>query len=131
MKNGRGIGYRLAIVAASLLLALGFQELAQAQRMRLTPEDQAKRIKDSLTLSDEQTAKVKKIYEAQQAEMMEKMSGAMGDREAMRSAMQEVMAKYDKQIEALLTKEQLKKYEELKKQRQQMRGRMQQQRQQG
>ncbi|MBM4161977.1 MAG: hypothetical protein FJ217_12885 [Ignavibacteria bacterium] len=131
MKNGRGIGYRLAIVAVSLLLALGFQELAQAQRMRLTPEDQAKRIKDSLTLSDEQTAKVKKIYEAQQAEMMEKMSGAMGDREAMRSAMQEVMAKYDKQIEALLTKEQLKKYEELKKQRQQMRGRMQQQRQQG
>jgi len=63
--------------------------------------------------------------------MMEMMSGGMGDREAMRKAMQELNAKTDKQIEALLTKEQLKKYEEMKKRREQMRARMQQQRQQG
>jgi len=66
MKNGRGIGYRLAIVAASVLLALSFQELAQAQRMRMTPEDRAKQLKDSLALSAEQTAKVTKIYEGMQ-----------------------------------------------------------------
>jgi protein CpxP len=91
--------------------------------MRMKPEERAKALKDSLSLSDEQAAKVTKIYEAQQAEMREKMGELQGDRDAMRQAMQAMTAKTDSLIGAVLTKDQLKKYQELQKQ---MRQRMMQ-----
>lgn len=52
-----------------------------------------------------------------------------GDRDAMRQAFQEMTAKTNKEIEAVLTKDQLKKFQDLLKQQAEMRQRMRQQRQ--
>jgi protein CpxP len=111
------------------IVALSLQQVAQAQRMRMPPEDRAKALKDSLSLSDEQTAKIVKIYQAQQKEMSDKMAELQGDRDAMRQAFQEMTAKTNKEIEAVLTKDQLKKFQDLVKQQMEMRQRMMQQRQ--
>ena len=116
MKNRKGSVVHFAILAVIAIVALSFQQVAQAQRMRMKPEERAKALKDSLSLSDEQAAKVTKIYEAQQAEMREKMGELQGDRDAMRQAMQAMTAKTDSLIGAVLTKDQLKKYQELQKQ---------------
>jgi Spy/CpxP family protein refolding chaperone len=129
MNDRRGISIWHVVLTVIAIVALSLQQVAQAQGMRRTPEGRAKILKDSLSLSDEQTSKITKIYEAQQKEMMEKMGELQGDRDAMRQLMQEVMTKTNKQIEALLTKDQLKKFQELVKQQMQMRGRMQQRRQ--
>jgi periplasmic protein CpxP/Spy len=129
MNNRKGISIWYVVLTVIAIVALSLQQVAQAQGMRRTPEERAKILKDSLSLSDEQTSKITKIYEAQQKEMMEKMGELQGDRDAMRQLMQEVMTKTNKQIEAVLTKEQLKKFQELVKQQMQMRGRMQQRRQ--
>jgi Spy/CpxP family protein refolding chaperone len=129
MNNRKGISIWHVVLTVIAIVALSLQQVAQAQGMRRTPEERAKILKDSLSLSDEQTSKITKIYEAQQKEMMEKMGELQGDRDAMRQLMQEVMTKTNKQIEAVLTKEQLKKFQELVKQQMQMRGRMQQRRQ--
>lgn len=131
MTKRTGTRLRFTILAAGLLLTLGLQQAAQAQGMRMSPEQRAQALKDSLSLTAEQTTKITKIFEAQQKEMMEKMGELQGDRDAMRQAFQEMTAKTDKQIEALLSKEQLRKYEAIKKQREQMRSRMQQRRQGG
>lgn len=131
MTKRTGTRLQFTILAAGLLLTLGLQQAAQAQGMRMSPEQRVQALKDSLSLTAEQTTKITKIFEAQQKEMMEKMGELQGDRDAMRQAFQEMTAKTDKQIEALLSKEQLKKYEAIKKQREQMRSRMQQRRQGG
>jgi len=123
MKNRKGIVVRFAVLAVIAIVALSLQQVAQAQRMRMTPEERAKALKDSLSLSDQQVVKITKIYEAQQAEMREKMGELQGDRDAMRQAMQAMTAKTDSLVGAVLTKDQLKKYQELQKQ---MRQRMMQ-----
>ncbi len=105
-------------------ILIGMMVLAQgvfAQGMRRTPEERAKQLKEQLSLTDEQTTKVTELYKESQKVVMEKMQEGMGDRAAMREFMQKQNEKLDKSIEKLLTKEQLVKYEEVKKQRQQMR----------
>jgi protein CpxP len=129
MKNRKGIVAHFVVLAMTAIVALSLQQVAQAQRMRMSPEDRAKALKDSLSLSNEQTAKIVKIYQAQQKEMSDKMAELQGDRDAMRQAFQEMTAKTNKEIEAVLTKDQLKKFQDLVKQQMEMRQRMMQQRQ--
>ncbi len=129
MKNRKGIVTHFVVLAMTAIVALSLQQVAQAQRMRMSPEDRAKALKDSLSLSNEQTAKIVKIYQAQQKEMSDKMAELQGDRDAMRQAFQEMTAKTNKEIEAVLTKDQLKKFQDLVKQQMEMRQRMMQQRQ--
>jgi len=129
MKNRKGLVGHVVLLAVTAIVALSLQQVAQAQRMRMTPEERGKALKDSLSLSGEQTAKIVKIYEAQQKEMSDKMPEMQGDRDAMRQFFQELTAKTNKQIEAVLTKEQLKKFQALVKQQMEMRQRMMQQRQ--
>lgn len=105
-------------------ILVGMLVLAQAvsaQGMRRSPEERAKLLKEQLSLNDDQTKKVTEIYTESQKSVMEKMSEGMGDREAMRDFMTKQTARVDSQIVKLLTKEQAAKYEEVKKQRQQMR----------
>ena len=112
--------YRLMVIP----ILIGMMVLAQAasaQGMRRSPEERSKQLKEQLTLTDEQTKKVTALYTESQKTVMEKMQEGMGDRDAMRAFMQKENEKLDKEIEKLLTKEQLPKYEEVKKQRQQMR----------
>jgi len=94
---------------------------AIAQGMRRSPEERAKQLKEQLSLNDDQTKKVTEIYTESQKTVMEKMQEGMGDREAMRGFMTKQTGKVDSLITKLLTKEQAAKYEEVKKQRQQMR----------
>jgi protein CpxP len=129
MKHHRS-SWGAAIVAMMLLFAQQVSwAQAQGRGMMLSPEERAKQLQERLNLTDEQTAKVTKIFEASQKKAMEMMGSFQGDREAARKAMQEMQAKTDKDIEALLTKEQAKKYEELKKERAQRMQQMQQRRQ--
>lgn len=102
----------------ALLALLQLTAFAQGRGMR-SPEERAKQLKEQLTLTDEQTTKVQKIFEDGQKTAMDKMGSNMGDREAMRKVMMEVTAKQDSLIEKLLTKEQIAKFEAVKKERQQ------------
>lgn len=89
----------------------------QAQGMRLTPKERADSLKVRLSLTDKQTEQVVKIYEEQQLDFEKVRNASAGDREAMRAAMPKIVQKSDEKIEKLLDKEQLKKYEQFKKDR--------------
>jgi len=114
---------RYFIMAMVLILVSAAGPLVSAQGRMMSPEDRAEQVSKRLALNEEQKGKLIKVYQALQKEMQEKMPDLMGDREEMRKAMQTINAKGDKEVEKMLTKEQLAKYEEFKKERQQMRGR--------
>jgi Spy/CpxP family protein refolding chaperone len=76
------------------------------------------RLKTELKLTPEQTAKIQKILDDAQRQAEIDRQKYQGDREAMMKAMRERWEKIDKEIEAVLTKEQKKKYEQIKKERQ-------------
>lgn len=119
------IARRLFVLAIAVFVT-GLMQVAFAQGMgggqgrgMRSPEEQAKMLKEQLSLTDEQTAKVAKIYDAQQKEMQAKMGDFQGDRDAMREYFTKARAKSDSLIKALLNKDQLKNYEEIQKERQQ------------
>ena len=112
---------RRLLVLATVILVTGLLQMAysQGQRMRMTPEQRAKELKEQLSLTDEQVTKVTKIFESSQKEMQAKMGDLQGDRDAMRQFFQKSQAKNDSLIKALLTEDQVKKYEEIQKERMQ------------
>lgn len=114
---------RSFIVATVMILVSAAGQRMSAQGRMISPEDRAEQLSKRLELNEEQKGKLVKVYQALQKEIQEKMPDLMGDRDAMRKAMQDINAKGDKEVERMLTKEQLAKYEEFKKERQQMRGR--------
>ena len=121
------------------VLFLGVFSLAQAQRdtsqrpsstgdrpQRMDPaervERQTQHLKETLSLTDEQTAKVKGIYtknmeKQRQAFEKARESGKEVDREEMRTQMMTSMKQQDTEVKALLTDEQKVKYEEFIKER--------------
>lgn len=115
--------FRSFAAAMVLILVSTAGQLVFAQGRMMSPEDRAEQLAKRLELNEEQKGKLVKIYQGLQKEMQEKIPDLMGDREAMREAMQKINAKGDKEVEKMLTKEQLAKYGEFKKERQQMRGR--------
>jgi hypothetical protein len=88
---------------------------ALAQMRRPSPEVQAKMLKDSLQLSDDQTAKITDILAEAQKDQQDAMSANQGDRQAMRSAMMGIMKNTDKKITTLLSTEQAQKFESMQK----------------
>jgi periplasmic protein CpxP/Spy len=108
-------------MAVGLVLVVGFAILlsafVQAQPMRMSTEERVKMLKDSLKLSDEQAAKVTVILDRQRKEMEATFEKYSDNRDSMRTAMQEIMQKSDKQISSLLTKGQAKKYDAMMKER--------------
>ena len=107
----------LVLVLVGLLVVSN--SALQAQGMRLTPKDRADSLRARLSLTDKQTEQVVKIYEEQQLDFEKVRNASAGDREAMRAAMPKIVQKSDEKIEKLLDKEQLKKYEQFKKDRMQ------------
>jgi Spy/CpxP family protein refolding chaperone len=95
---------------------------ASAQFMRMSPEERAKILKDSLGLDSAQTVKVTAILTESQGQMRDAFQSGGGDRESMRDTMTKITAKTDSKIEAVLTKEQGVKYEAMKKNRRPMGG---------
>lgn len=105
---------RFMMVAMTLFVALATMS---AQGMRMSPEDRAKALKDTLNLDSAQMAKVVTIYRESQKAMQDAFQNASGDRESMRGTMQEITKKADDKVRALLNDTQKKKFEEMIKNR--------------
>lgn len=117
------------VIAVMFVLSLAANSYAQMGG-GMSPEERMKRTleeyKTKLTLTEEQVVKVEAILKAQTEEMATIRANAGGDREAMRTAITELRAKTDKQVEELLTDEQkviFKKLQEERAQRMQGMGR--------
>lgn len=117
----KSIAHRLLVVAA-MVFVVGLLQVvnAQGQGMRMSPKERAEALGKQLSLDSVTVAKVVKIMEKSQKTMMDKRAELQGgDMDAMRSAMMEIRDSTNKEITALLTKEQAKKYEEILKEQQQ------------
>jgi len=93
-------------------IVLGVSTLSRAQggggggRPQMSPADQAARLKTSLALTDDQTAKITAIYTAQAASR-DSLTKAGADRSAMRPLMTATTAK----IKAVLTPDQAAEFD--------------------
>jgi periplasmic protein CpxP/Spy len=74
-------------------------------------------LKNKLKLTDEQTSKITTMLEDLREEMTTTANEHRDDREAMHTAMQEMMKKTNSQIKSVLTEEQAVKYDEILKER--------------
>jgi biopolymer transport protein ExbD len=91
---------------------------SNAQRMqRMTPEERAKVLADSLALDSTQTAQVVTILKDQQDAMGKIREDKQGDFEAMREAMTDLRKKTDDKIMGILTESQKAKYQDMIKNR--------------
>lgn len=103
----------LAVLIIILVSALA------AQPQRRTPEERTKQLTEHLSLDKKQQAKVLELYkenDKKREAMFSDMQGS-GDRDAAREKMMKLFEETDKQIEKILTKDQKKKYDDLKKER--------------
>jgi len=92
-----------------------------------TPEETVSRMSNKLNLTDDQKAKITPIVADRQAQMKALMADTSGRRLQKARKAKSIMSDSDKKIEAVLTKDQKKTYEEMKEEmREQMRSRMQQ-----
>jgi len=110
-------GKHIGRIALTVLMITGLTISSQAQMMRMSPEERAKALKDSLALDSVQTAKAVAVFKESQKAIGEAFQDAAGDREAMRATMTEIAKKADDKIKAFLTDAQKKKYEEMIKNR--------------
>jgi protein CpxP len=122
---------KLLLVCAFILgvSAVSFAQDQTAQgggqgRGRRTPEQMVKRLKEQLTLTDEQVAKVTTIYTAQAKVQDSLRTASNGDRAAMRPAQQALRKATNEKVLAILTPDQATIY---KKQLADMAARQQQQ----
>lgn len=105
-----------------LFVGITAASYAQGGRMRMSPEDQTKQLASTLKLTDDQSAKVLAIYQAQGKKMDSLRTAANGDFQSMRPAMQSMREDTNNKINALLTDDQKAAY---KKYQDDMRARMQ------
>jgi len=102
------------------ILTLTLATLSSAQRMqrnRMTPEERAKMMSDSLALDSTQTAQLVTILKDQQDAMQKIREDNQGDFDAMRGAMTDLRKKTDDKIMAILTDVQKAKYQDMMKNR--------------
>ena len=117
----KSLTHRLLILTAMALVA-GLLQVALAQpqgRQMMSPKQRADTLGKQLSLDSVTVAKIAAIYEKSQKLIADKRDELQGDMDAMRSAMTEIREKTNKEIIALLTEEQVKKYEEIQKAQQQ------------
>ncbi len=107
---------KLAFIVGVLMLTL--TTVSYTQRMqRMTPEERAKVLTDSLALDSTQTAQVISILKGWQDAMGKIREANQGDFNAMREAMTDLRKKTDDKIMAILTDAQKTKYQEMIKNR--------------
>ena len=85
---------------------IGVTAVSRAQGgggMRMSPEDRAKQLQTSLSLNDDQTAKITVILKAQAAKRDSIRTASNGDRDAMRAGMMPIRTASMNQIKAILT----------------------------
>jgi Spy/CpxP family protein refolding chaperone len=106
-------------IAFTLMFIILCSSFIVAQPNRRTPEERTKQLTEQLTLDKKQQAQVLKVYtenDKKREAMFADMQGS-GDRDAAREKMMKLFEETDKQIEKILTKDQKKKYDDLKKER--------------
>jgi Spy/CpxP family protein refolding chaperone len=81
-----------------LALALLVQATSPAQPRRLSPEERTAELKKELSLTEEQAAKVKSIFEQHDKEVRKLFEASGGDRAAMREAMQQKVKRRTKRF---------------------------------
>ena len=92
-----------------------------------SPEEAVARMSSKLNLSDDQKTKITPIIADRQSQMRALMADTSGERLQKARKVKSIMSDSDKKIEAVLTKDQKKTYEEMKEERgEEMRSRMQQ-----
>lgn len=102
---------KLLLVCA---IVLGVSAMSHAQgRQQMAPADQAAQLKTSLSLTDDQTAKITTILTAQAKSNDSLRTAANGDRQAMMQAMMPLRQKYSAQIKAVLTPDQATTYDKM------------------
>jgi hypothetical protein len=113
----------LTVYASVLLLGSLFPAFSQpgpgGPRQRMTVEERAADLKAQLGLSADQVTKVTAVLQKQRDTTQAIREKYGDDREGMRAEMGKIREQTDKDISALLTDTQRKKYEEIVAQRQQ------------
>ena len=114
-------------ISAMMISLIGFGQGGQSGqgggqgRRDFNPEDMAKKsteaMKERLELTEVQFTKVEKINLTAANKMKDTFDNAMGDRDAMRSAMMKVNEKTNKELKAVLTEIQWEEYEVMQKER--------------
>jgi len=107
------------VVYAIIVLLLVSATQAFAQRDSARTLQRLEDLRTALSLTPDQTAKLKPILFEAQAQGRKIREEYGEDREGARDAMREQMPKTDAKIQALLTADQIKKYDEYKKERRQ------------
>ena len=109
----------MVVIAGLLQMAMGQDQQrgpgGPGQGMRMSPKERAEAIGKQLALDSLTTVKVTAVFEKYQKIMGEKRTELQGDMDAMRTAFTEIREKQNKEVTALLTEEQAKKYEEILK----------------
>ena len=114
---------KLFVISIMLVAAVSFTaaQQGQGQRQRMTPEESAKtmteRMEKALNLTADQKTKIQAIELDLAKQMNTLRQNNQGNRDAMRSAMQEIDKKRDEKYKSVLTADQFKKYLEDKEQR--------------
>jgi len=114
--------YRAILI---LILFIGFSGAISAQNKTLI-ERRVEQLKEALQLNDEQTLKITEIMSRLEQKNEQEQSAKPINKKAIMKERQKRLNEADKEIEALLTPAQLKKYESYKKERaNKMKSRMQ------
>ncbi|MBS1528431.1 MAG: Spy/CpxP family protein refolding chaperone [Bacteroidetes bacterium] len=100
------------LLVCCVLLGLTAVSRAQGGGMRRSPEERAKQLQTQLKLTDDQTAKITAIYQAQSVKV-DSIRNAGGDFSAMRPLMQATNEK----IKAVLTADQAAEYDKMVQER--------------
>jgi|WetSurMetagenome_2_1015567.scaffolds.fasta_scaffold909316_1 Spy/CpxP family protein refolding chaperone len=108
------LAFAISVLTLMCVLTASAQRM---QRMRMTPEERAKVMADSLSLDSTQTAQVTVILKDQQDAMQKIREDNQGDFDAMRGAMTELRKKTDDKIMTILTDVQKTKYQDMMKNR--------------
>lgn len=108
----------MKIFKSLLFVALftGLTGLINAQNQQRT-ENRVQRLKEALNLNDEQTVKISEIMTRNEQQAVQEQSSKPMNKKAMMKNERKRMSTMDKEIEQLLTPDQLKKYESYKKER--------------
>ena len=111
---------KLLVISIMLVATISFA--AAQQRQRLSADERAKsqteRLEKLVTLTADQKTKIQAINLELAKQMDTQMQNNQGNRDAIRTAMQEIDKSRDAKYKGVLTDEQFKKYSDDKAQRQ-------------
>lgn len=111
---------KISLLVVSLFFALSLFAQPQPERNRPSAEEMAKMqtqsMVDELKLSDKQTQEVSAINLKYMKKITEAFESIKGDREAMRSRMNELRTQMTDEFKTVLTPEQFAKLQEMEKQ---------------